>query len=229
MDKPKNFDDALKRNSNIFPGAEHKGYVAGMCTETTWTDRYGSGENYPVFKLSITTPLTPDMSDKEIDTRLKEDLGGFFPDIGLISHREASKRIASENLYIPYACKKVVNWTYGIVRIEMLLEDEFKGFQFAQYYSSHPDVLAARGMGEEIDTSVDDALPDEDPEEEDPDAYEDADADEGAEISIDGFLNSVSGEGIDPYEEEYEDPEEEEDPDQNEEPAENSLNGFDFQ
>lgn len=144
----------MSKNTELYPGSEYRGFVAGTCVETTWTDRYGSGQSLPVYKLTLQTPFTPAISNEELDYRLKKLLSDVFPDIGLISHHEASRRCASDDVFVPVSCRKVINWAAGHVNVEMLLLDEFRGFPVEE-----EDETPEEGeFSGEIDTELDDAL-----------------------------------------------------------------------
>lgn len=115
----------------IDPRATFRGYTAHRQTQTDYTDRYGSNGSLPVYKLILDTPFDPCDKDEYIDQRLKCDLAGIFPEIGLISHTETTKRVFSDDLYIPLGCRKVIEWSKGLVQLELLLYDPFEGFLIA--------------------------------------------------------------------------------------------------
>ena len=116
----------------IRPDATYNGYIAHTCRQTEWIDRYSSGYIIPAFKLVIETPIVAGTPDAEIDEEIKEKLGDVFPDIGLISHSECSRRaLNDEKKYVPFGCRKVVDWAADSVTLELLLFDEFDGFPVA--------------------------------------------------------------------------------------------------
>lgn len=115
----------------IDPRATFRGYTAHRQTQTDYTDRYGSNGSLPVYKLILDTPFDPCDKDEYIDQRLKCDLAGIFPEIGLISHTETTKRVFSDDLYIPLGCRKVIEFSKGLVQLELPLYDPFEGFPVA--------------------------------------------------------------------------------------------------
>jgi|GEM_PF-2639728 len=142
----------------IDPRATFRGYTAHRQTQTDYTDRYGSNGSLPVYKLTLDTPFDPGDKDDYIDKRLKCDLGGIFPEIGLISHTETTKRVFSDDLYIPLGCRKVIEFSKGLVQLELLLYDPFEGF---------PVAGAAAQDNADPDPEIEDPDPEEDYDEQD--------------------------------------------------------------
>ena len=136
----------------IDPRATFRGYTAHRQTQTDYTDRYGSNGSLPVYKLTLDTPFDPGDKDDYIDKRLKCDLGEIFPEIGLISHTETTKRVFADDLYIPLGCRKVIEFSKGLVQLELLLYDPFEGF---------PVAGAAAQDNADPDPEIEDPYPDE--------------------------------------------------------------------